>query len=478
MAPKPVCDVYKTLHELKIPDPEMDVGFPVVDYVNNQKDREGIGDGIQCEEAVEYAFEKGLVEKEPKVRASIEKMLGYSLPWEFKTPASTDDAVEWSELTTKIETAMARLKSDIQKLQATGKLKERGEYEEAMAAAIYLFAYAPASKDGMELVENNLKDEIFGLEKFGLSNFWGHIKEQGGLGLVFMHEKQKGEPEMDVLQTLLKNKGNCTEKSKILYALFKQSGLSPFFVDVELSEIEPQYRSFAQGHVCIGLQVKDKVRLFDLAQRNSNAPYKSFHRITLRHYLMYDLSNKAWALLEKNKTREAAEIYQQALKFGKDSTAYFVYLGQGELFIRAEQYKEAQEVLDKALSIHPRQPETFYSLGYALIRLHQVDKGLDYLFMSLQVDLNNQKQLSDVSEHLNELAANFQGGQKVRLAIRRFKGRLEKQLGKGPQLKDQAKVALVYLLGVLKPSLKLEVTKIIRELGIKVPKVKSVDKKK
>lgn len=149
------------------------------------------------------------------------------------------------------------------------------EYQNKLATAIYCFGVTPdVEKLHLEVVAI-LTNE---LKKAGLLEFKKYLDNNRGLA---PHRFDlAGLTVYDALNALERRSGRCTERSEILFAILKMAGFSPFFVSVDPRNlviddprIRARIRANSQKHICVGLKIGDKIRLFEPNGINSNANY-------------------------------------------------------------------------------------------------------------------------------------------------------------------------------------------------------------
>lgn len=90
-------------------------------------------------------------------------------------------------------------------------------------------------------------------------------------------------------------------------------------------------------------------------------------------------SEKARALYEKGEPLEAAKIYKELLKSGKEGEAKAILLFDlGTSLLKGSSYSESVEVFYSGLAVSPQylKPRILYNLSHALFKTHRRDEAL------------------------------------------------------------------------------------------------------
>ena len=176
--------------------------------------------------------------------------------------------------------------------------------------------------------------DIDDLKKYGLYEFYLNLDKNPWITVL---ERRN---TLTALEALEKGEGDCGEISKILFAVFSMAGLDPQFVFVNLIQKNVlgvwskgsqsgliEQKDYFTDHLCLGLEVGGRLRLFDAAQNNTDAQYSEHYPLTLRQSL--------------------AGYYEQIGVVTNDKAV-------------------SQSYFEKALLIDPDDIRTHHALGYAL----------------------------------------------------------------------------------------------------------------
>jgi len=141
------------------------------------------------------------------------------------------------------------------------------------------------------------------LREIKLGEFALWLKKNGGLGLMEMHEDSEEEASAD--RSLDQNRGYCSEKSKIMFAVFAQAGLDPFFVyirgkDAKKSLLDlgvtisakDQARADEALHVYVGVKNDSSALYFEPSGMMIDRPYQNSYPVGLNQYWAMDKFNQ------------------------------------------------------------------------------------------------------------------------------------------------------------------------------------------
>lgn len=205
----------------------------------------------------------------------------------------------------------ARVQSAIQKIDRlllTRKILPASEsYRYSMAMALFYFSLYPSTLKFAEANPDlkrfrNLKRDLAEFES-QLPGFDALLKSNQGLGIVEMREDAPQEAGAD--QALFLKQGKCSEISKILYAVFREAGLSPYFIFVrgkevgenwlkwgaELSE-QARGEMLSESHVYLGIDFDSRKLYFDPNGFVMEEPYPNSYPMKLSHYWAGDKWNQ------------------------------------------------------------------------------------------------------------------------------------------------------------------------------------------
>lgn len=141
-------------------------------------------------------------------------------------------------------------------------------------------------------------DNLFNwMIKWDLQDFQNYQRKYGG-----WRTQSDMSKEYTALKAIDRNTGDCTELSKILYAVLKRAGYKPHFVFVDpwksqyrrinfLVQQNPNY-----WHVAIGLHHGGKKYVLDPALADPHTVHQGGRSaLSLRQYLSLDYSNRGVA---------------------------------------------------------------------------------------------------------------------------------------------------------------------------------------
>ncbi|MBI5299207.1 MAG: hypothetical protein HY877_02775 [Deltaproteobacteria bacterium] len=125
--------------------------------------------------------------------------------------------------------------------------------------------------------------------------------------------------EMTALEAIYAKNADCTERSKILYAVFLQAGLRPYFVSEDIKETLKKFRRLPlgktfSGHVFLGVKLGSRFRYFDLALLNNNVQAKQPHILEPHQMAAAELMCKAKEQDKTGRRGEARRLITNALE--------------------------------------------------------------------------------------------------------------------------------------------------------------------
>lgn len=357
-------------------DAEINRGCHRLDLANpGPGDRivEAGGDLKACEV---YDFVLDHYEKYPELAASL---TGKPIPWTLDdlNPATAFD----EGLRTRVKAAIAKLE---QILLKQGHQPGTEAFQEKMAVGLFYFTYFPENPDHIQKNRESLLMTVRELRDTGLQDFETYLFQKGGFGVA---EFQGDAPrEATALEALSLKKGWCTERSKILFAVFRMAQLPAFFLygrGWEMAkqlkqagiELTPQQR--AVGHHFVGLSLGQRVRSFDLSLFNSQAQYPKFYGQSLSHFLSADLNNRANGLIDEGKLAEAEKPLLQAERLAPD---YFgTYANLTDIYYKRSEFEKALAAAKRAVELEPNFAEGHYNLFAVQEQLGQDAAALESL---------------------------------------------------------------------------------------------------
>ena len=264
-------------------------------------------------------------------------------------------------------------KSDVAIQSARESLKKSGlrpntdAYNEKLAAALFYFADFPANLEKIKRDDPVLLDRTSELEKIGLSGFRDFLFTHGGLGTITFASTMQ---ELTADSAVQQQKGECTEKSKVLYALFRQAELKPQFVRVLNREMRRMIRAIGlptvpgledTDHMAVSLNFGNRTRIFDLQLFNSDALFREFYPLTILQFFAAEKINRAQELGSLNQDARAADELNESIRSEPDSAMTHASLCR--LHLDHNRLEEAQLACEQAVRLEPATSFALVSLG-------------------------------------------------------------------------------------------------------------------
>lgn len=355
--------LYQGLKGVGVTDSDFDAGSVVTNEsgteCKNTSDaacRIGQKDGaVTAEEVMEYAFDRY-----EQYQSIIEGAATRKLPWVL---TDVTEPKIGAEVRARIEQYIAKVKA----ILSNQDLKEGTPlYQEKLALSLYFLVLTP-DKDWIKNNKERFDFRTKELKEAGCSQVLELLVKDGGLRTD--NSAENAGPEYTALEALQKGKGECTEMSYILYALFKMAGFSPILyvgyrAGMLANKSDPEESAFLKtlpigyGHMCVGLKIDDKIRLFDPAFIDSNANYTGFYPLTPRQAFAQYLSNDAHYWLNNQDRSSAKKIYKQALLV--DSRTIPALVGYSGVL---DNENEKLKILSRAIEIDPKNAVSYYNRG-------------------------------------------------------------------------------------------------------------------
>ncbi|MBI3540915.1 MAG: hypothetical protein HY073_02085 [Deltaproteobacteria bacterium] len=163
-----------------------------------------------------------------KYQREIEKSLGRPLPWALDDldPATTEDA----DLRGKIQGVIDVMR----KILATKGISVGSEkYQEILATGLYYLTVV-GKKEELQKIPREFNQATRELEEIGLVQYREYLRNHGGLRFDASYVGERS-----ALEAYRQNRGKCSERSSLLFGIFRQAGLKPFFVYVDPDLIPP-----------------------------------------------------------------------------------------------------------------------------------------------------------------------------------------------------------------------------------------------
>lgn len=302
--------IYQRLRAAGVPDSTLDTGVVDIDYTRpgpNETVR-GAGDGVLEErEVIGYALDH--FERFPEIAGEI---TGRPIPWSLDDhdPTTTFDA----EIRAKTQAAITTLD---RLLRTQGVAPGTLLYRERLAVGLFYFAVFPDTTATIAADRPGLLQRTAELQSLGLTAFQDALFRQGGLGTLLTYAD--AAEEATALETLRTKRGFCTERSKVVFAVFRMAGLDPQFASLRWQDLQStrDAKPFSRdGHMVVALRLGHRYRLFEpsLTNVSSDARYPNFYPKRLIHYLADDIGNRHRQPLRGDNASDAAlEVVRRQL---------------------------------------------------------------------------------------------------------------------------------------------------------------------
>jgi tetratricopeptide (TPR) repeat protein len=376
--------LYEALVKQGVSCKAFDAGYQVLNYSGKQcrnlKARActvGENDGrVEAEEVLEYALNN-----EGKYRRLIEGAIGSKLPWVLEDANANAAALEGVH--PQPRAVIEKLREVVKK---SGAREGTEDYKEKMALGLYSFMMTPDAQRVRNAPER-FEQLTAELRKAGLEEFQEYLRANGGFYLFDDYKNERS-----ALDALRARHGKCTEKSRLMYALMKMAGLAPIFIEVDLLDSEYKRLSALKGlkgrmtHVCVGLQLKGKLRLLDPSLANANPQYRLIFPRTLRQELGRWYANYGALRMSAGATNDGLLQIQRAFLYdSRSSPAAYANFGTGLAFLG--RVDDAIACFKKAIEIHPRFADAFTILGgIYLVGRNDADTAIAYLKKAIAID--------------------------------------------------------------------------------------------
>lgn len=302
---------------------------------------------------------------------------GREVPWlldDFNDETDFDRKIR-----EKIDTATGWFE---QRLREQGFEPRSSEYDQRLSIALYHFAHLPTAKQIKAISGGDIQHfEIFREEFYNLGfiSIYEKLIRSGGLGLMtFSGDAVLEATALEALSK--KGKGLCTERTKILYAVFKRAGLDARFglmpvrnvkkANYKVSElfsasVAPPFaeEDYLTGHALVGVKIGDEVRYFE-----PNTPigivdfYQEFTQpITPREFYQTDIYNLIYGYLsvdikgvtEGERIDAAERLIAGAFALGDSSEIGNIYYLKYELAVMQNKKGEYKGLLKEAIKRTP-----------------------------------------------------------------------------------------------------------------------------
>ena len=342
--------LYQELSKTGVSCEELDVGYGVLNHTGKEcatpsekSCMRGIGDGvIEAADVFEYALNNY-----EKYQKSIESILGQQLSW------SLDDLDRTNKFDQRIKWEIVSAISTLREILKKKNIMEGTEtYKEKMALGLFYLTAIP------------IYGGHFGeLDKHGLSEYKKYVLTNDRFRLSGDYDPD----EYSAFEALTKRKGKCTEISNILFSIMKMAGLSPKFVlipEIDSQRFEKdKFISSTPGsaHMCIGLNIDGRLRIFDPSNGISDARYNDYFPLTLRQYLSGIYSNRISWFDEKGQFDNAFAAFSTAVSIDSDNS--YAYNNRGVIWAKKKQFDKARADHSEAIRRDPHSAFAYYNLG-------------------------------------------------------------------------------------------------------------------
>jgi tetratricopeptide (TPR) repeat protein len=303
----------------------------------------------------EEIWDAALLEK--KYRPALQKILGRPISWALED-GNAQDIFDLEQKRLAL-TAIHRIET---LLQERGVKPGSAAFQERMAVALCFLVAIPEPKK-LEAHHAELLELLKPLDAMDLGEWKKYLLEHGGMGPS--EEKDEEWLEFSALEALKIKKGQCTELSKILYAVLELAELRPIFVNVNLwrTDIEKVRvklnQNPAYGHACVAVFIGDKTLLLDPALVRFQPVHEEYYLLSLRHFLSLEQINYAQFWEVKGDEEKTANHLQMALSI--DPANPIAHVARGLYRAKRALYPEAMSDFNRSLRLHP-----FYAVALML----------------------------------------------------------------------------------------------------------------
>lgn len=374
----PIMRLYEKLKEDGVKDADLDTGYPQTDYVKKTRQTVHKGDHkIDGTEVLNYALEHY-----ERYQLAIKETTGYIVPW------SLDDLNPATDFDAKIRDKVSRAITAFKQILTEKGLKAgTNRYNELLGVSLLGFAWMSPPNHVIMSIRTVVKQE---LEREGLSEVFGYLERSGGLALAEMGKDC--ELEATALESLANVCGWCSEKSKILYAVFRAAGLRPKPLDVLLGyEYNDKKKQPGAVHQSVALTLGGKVRIFDAAMKRSDAlPYYKENKfiwwweVTGVEFLADHIMNLGIDYTKRNEPDRAAAELKTSLKLNPSS--FKAHAALGFLYSKMGDHDRAISELQLAFKLNPYAADVLALLGTVYWRKEDLDQAIVTLEAAVKLD--------------------------------------------------------------------------------------------
>lgn len=368
--------IYRRLVEERGIDPrEFDNGYTTVNFGDSKrpevflKDKEGDW-AIDSQEFLDY-----LAVRYKEYHSELELIIGGKISWTLDdfNPATNDDLI----LRERVRKAAAFLDNLL-----TGKGLEKDGYEFGLKKAwgLFIFTLTPELAE-LEKIPK-LKEYVYGkLKEHGITELLTFLKESPGFGVAtFDYERYE---ELPAYEALKKRKGNCTEKSNILFAVFEEGGLNAVQTEVNAlmsaAEDKDLYQSYGptnvdsvELHAASGVTINGHFEYFDASgnfltnkvpKYHYQLPPREMIRLAYLNYNAAKFHNEdAIDLLSEDEKAGYINDLERLRGYGTDSLVFSIDAYLYGLYVKKNDCGRAKKLADEAIRINPQCATIQYSL--------------------------------------------------------------------------------------------------------------------
>lgn len=257
------------------------------------------------------------------------------------------------------------------------------EYRRFFSSAIYRSLFAPRAADIPWLkkydprwLENFV---VFPLKAMGLNDLQLHLMKYGGLGLA--GPLKHAEFEATAMEAVRDHKGECTERSKVMYPSFEEGGLDPFYASIEIQALHRDWprvsglgdvlppvtpEDYFSGHIAIGIPNGSDQMYFEPNRFAEDIDYDKYaRRISLREMYQIDIIGLATEMFShgNNLPPEFAmegltveRLLAGAKALGESPSLAYIYSIEGQINLnkgdRTTAIRSLEDALKRDLKFH------------------------------------------------------------------------------------------------------------------------------
>lgn len=170
----------------------------------------------------------------------------------------------------------------------------------------------------------------------------------------------------------------CLEYTLLFLALAPAAGLTA--VPLRKRESLGEGQGFVFGHVAVGLETEDGLKLIDLAQRRFWREPDGFDPITLEKLLGYCHNNSGIIFTLQGRPEEAEAAFTRALE--EDAGTATFWFNRGSLQLRRGLASDARQDLSTAAGIEPLSVQVLTNLAVAETALGDRARARETLYLA------------------------------------------------------------------------------------------------